>query len=334
MFDGADGGISMDDQQPKTLRILSMYERLRQGEVISKKKEAEQFGVNEKTIQRDLDELRAYIAETFHGLMELEYERKKHGYILKKSEEEWLTNKEILVISKILLESRSLPKEEMDRMLEKLIFQSHPQNQRFIQEVVRNERFHYVPLQHNRPLIDVIWELSRAVHTKRVVVIDYRKEGSDAPITRKVKPVGIIFSEYYFYLIAFLEDYEFDFPTIYRIDRIVRYTVTNDRFRYDYKNRFEEGEFRKRVQFMHAGELMKITFRFWGSSLQAILDRLPTAKVVEKDGEKFVIEAEVYGRGIKMWLLSQAQYLEVIKPEEFREEIKQTIEQMLGNYEH
>lgn len=83
---------------------------------------------------------------------------------------------------------------------------------------------------------------------------------------------------------------------------------------------------------MHAGELIKITFRFWGSSLQAILDRLPTAKVIGKDGDAFVIEAEVYGRGIKMWLLSQAQYLEVIKPKEFREEMKRTIEEMLGNY--
>ncbi|MGG3962791.1 WYL domain-containing protein [Geobacillus stearothermophilus] len=322
----------MDDQHPKSLRVLSIYERLRKGEAISKKREAERFSVNEKTIQRDLDELRAYIAEMFQGLMELEYDRKKNGYVLKKDEEGWLTNKEILVVSKILLESRSLPKEEMDRILKKLIFQSHPQNQRFIQEVIQNERFRYVPLQHNQPLIEIIWELSSAVHTKRIVLIDYKKEGSDAPVARKVKPVGIIFSDYYFYLIAFPEDYDFDFPTIYRIDRIVRYTITDEHFHYDYKNRFEEGEFRKRVQFMHAGELIKITFRFWGSSLQAILDRLPTAKVIGKDGDAFVIEAEVYGRGIKMWLLSQAQYLEVIKPKEFREEMKRTIEEMLGNY--
>ncbi|MED3770600.1 hypothetical protein P4531_14220 [Geobacillus stearothermophilus] len=75
-----------------------------------------------KTIQPDLDELRAYIAEMFQGLMELEYDRKKNGYVLKKDEEGWLTNKEILVVSKILLESRSLPKEEMDRILKNSFF--------------------------------------------------------------------------------------------------------------------------------------------------------------------------------------------------------------------
>jgi predicted DNA-binding transcriptional regulator YafY len=326
------GGISVDEQQSKPLRILSLYERLRQGETISKKREAERFRVNEKTIQRDIDELRTYIADTFHTFMTLKYDRKKNGYVLKRSEDEWLTNEEILVIAKILLESRALKKAEMDRLLKKLIFQSHPENQRFIQDVIRNEHFHYVSLQHDQPLIQTIWDLSRAVHTKRAIAIDYKKEGDDFPITRKLKPVGIVFSEYYFYLIAFLIDYDFDFPTIYRVDRIVRYTVTNERFQSDYKDRFEEGEFRKRVQFMHAGELMKITFRFWGPSVQAILDRLPTAKVVETDGQVSVIEAEVYGRGIKMWLLSQAQYLEVLKPEEFRKEMRETIESMLRNY--
>ncbi len=322
----------MDDQQSKSLRILSIYERLRQGESISKKREAERFGVNEKTIQRDIDELRTYIADHFHTSLSLEYDRKKGGYVLKQNENEWLTNEEILVIAKVLLESRALPTREMDQLLKKLILQSHPLNQRFIQDVIRNEHFHYVPLQHNKPLIHMIWDLSHAVRTKRVIVIDYKKEGDDCPIQRKLRPVGIVFSEYYFYLVAFLVDYDFNFPTIYRIDRIVRYDVTDERFKTDYANRFEEGEFRKRVQFMHTGELMKITFRFWGPSLQAILDRLSTAKVVETDGQTSVIEAEVYGRGIKMWLLSQAQYLEVLKPEEFREEMRETIESMLRNY--
>jgi predicted DNA-binding transcriptional regulator YafY len=299
----------MDEQQSKSLRILSLYERLCQGDTISKKEEAVRFGVNEKTIQRDIDELRTYIANNFEASMVLEYDRKKNGYVLRRNENIWLTNEEILVLAKVLLESRAFQKAEMDQLLDKLILQSQPENRRFIQEVIRNERFHYVPVQHNQSLINMIWDLSYAVRTKRVTIIDYQKEGNDSPVKRKLKPVGIVFSEYYFYLVAFLIDYDFSFPTIYRMDRIVDYCITDERFKVDYKNRFEEGEFRKRVQFMYAGELMKITFRFWGPSLQAILDRLPTAKIIAKDEQSVTIEAEVYGRGIKMWLLSQAQYL-------------------------
>ena len=85
---------------------------------------------------------------------------------------------------------------------------------------------------------------------------------------------------------------------------------------------------------MYTGELIAIQFEFWGDSLEAILDRLPTSKVVrydEKDNRP-IIEAEVYGEGVKRWLLSQKEFLEVIRPIEYREEIKENIEKMLSNY--
>ena len=84
--------------------------------------------------------------------------------------------------------------------------------------------------------------------------------------------------EYYFYLTAFLEDKtDFDnpddlFPTIYRIDRIKSVKVLNEHFRVPYAKRFEEGEFRKRVQFMYGGKLEHIRFRYTGPSLEAVLD--------------------------------------------------------------
>ena len=60
----------------------------------------------------------------------------------------------------------------------------------------------------------------------------------------RVLSVGIMFSEYYFYLTAFLEDKSsFEnpddlFPTIYRVDRIRRFTVLDEHFHVPYKNRF------------------------------------------------------------------------------------------------
>lgn len=78
-----------------------------------------------------------------------------------------------------------------------------------------------------------------------------------------------------------------------------------------YSERFEEGEFRKRVQFMFPGSLIKLQFKYTGKSVEAILDRLPTARVLsEKDGAT-IIEAEVYGKGILMWLLSQGSTIEM-----------------------
>ena len=63
---------------------------------------------------------------------------------------------------------------------------------------------------------------------------------------------------------------------------------------------------------MYAGELKRVKFEFSGPSLEAILDRLPTAEVVNKEGDKYIIIAESYGDGIDMWLRTQGENVRVI----------------------
>lgn len=84
---------------------------------------------------------------------------------------------------------------------------------------------------------------------------------------------------------------------------------------------------------MYAGELMTIKFKFTGASPQAVLDRLPTARILSTDEASVIFEAEVYGHGIKMWLLSQGEYLEVLEPIEFRREMRETVLKMAELYE-
>ena len=47
----------------KVERIINIYNRITNGEVISKSAEAERFGVNVRSIQRDLEDIRAYFAD-------------------------------------------------------------------------------------------------------------------------------------------------------------------------------------------------------------------------------------------------------------------------------
>ncbi len=141
-------------------------------------------------------------------------------------------------------------------------------------------------------------------------------------MTRRLKPVAIMFSEYYFYLTAFLDDADesrkdFDvindaFPTIYRIDRIKKLTTLDEQFSIPYSSRFEEGEFRKRVQFMYGGKLQRVRFRYTGPDIDAILDRLPTAVITDEDDEGYTVSAEVFGKGIDMWLRSQGDYISIL----------------------
>lgn len=88
--------------------------------------------------------------------------------------------------------------------------------------------------------------------------------------------------------------------------------MLDEQFYVPYKDRFEEGEFRKRIQFMYGGKLQKVKFKYTGTDVDAIFDRLPTAKILEKMEAGYVISAEVFGKGIEMWLRSQGEMVEII----------------------
>ena len=53
----------MGEKYAKNARTLDMYERLREGKSIRKCEEAQRFGVDERSIQRDIDDIRAFLDE-------------------------------------------------------------------------------------------------------------------------------------------------------------------------------------------------------------------------------------------------------------------------------
>ncbi len=296
----------------KAFRLLNMYERLNKGELINKKAASEYFGVSLKTIQRDIDDLRAYIAEEHYSEFDtcIKYSKSKDGYYLVRLQREWFTNREVTALIKILLESRAFSKDELSSLVDKLVTQTTEKDKNVVKEVINKEYFSYIPPRHNKPLLDIIWQLSEIINAQKVISFIYTRQDGKKDL-KMVKPVSIMFSEFYFYLIAFVADNSKDYPIVYRIDRIADLKETNERFAIPYKDRFDDGEFRKRVQFMYPGELKKVKFGYTGG-LEALLDRLPTAQILEKRNDKYIIVAETYGDGIFMWLKSQGDAVEII----------------------
>ncbi len=320
--------------QNKTYRVLRIYEKLSAGDGIERKDLADYFDVSKKTIKRDLKEINGYFQDLDNNYQEeyIKYDYKQGAYFLNNDDKLKLTQKEILAIVKVLLESRAFCKEETEQIINKLINRVPLNLQSNIKEVIANELYHYSELEHQSKLLDLIWKTSLAVKENKVIKIKYNSLSKDNLVERKIEPQGLMFSEYYFYLIAHHYEQKDDFKIVYRLDRIEEIQILTEHFKVNYIDRFQEGEFRKRVQFMYPGKLMKLKFKFWGDSIEAVLDRLPTAEIIDKEKGKHIVEAEVFGKGIKMWLLSQGDKLEVLEPEEFREEIKIIINSMDNFY--
>lgn len=333
------------EKNDKIKRVLGIYTKLMHGYLINKSEEAMSYGVNERSVQRDIDDIRNFLeinSDTLGITNTVIYDRIHKGYRLEQIYKSKLTNSEILALCKILLDSRAFTKAEMKELLEKLIDSCVPKsNQRMVNELISNEVFHYVELRHRAVFIDTMWDLGQAIKNCQYIEIDYYRTKDKAVVKRKVKPVAIMFSEYYFYLTAFIDDEnvrkQFEvlndsFPTIYRIDRIRKLTVLEQRFHIPYNSRFEEGEFRKRIQFMYGGRLQTVRFKYFGNDIDAILDRLPTAKVFSQENGVYTVSAEVFGKGIDMWLKSQGKWIKVIEPYELVTQIRCEIMDMLSQY--
>lgn len=314
-----------DMKGDQIVRVLQIYTKLSEGYVVNKAEEAARYNVNERSIQRDIDHIRNFLdndSERTGVVNSIVYDRVAKGYRLEELYKIRLKNSEVLALCKILLDSRAFTKDEMVGMLDKLVTCCIPKaNQKRVRDLISNEEFHYVEPRHKTKFIDRMWELGQAIQESRYIEMDYYRLKDKETVHRRVKPVAIMFSEYYFYLTAFIDDEEvrkdFDvlndsFPTIYRIDRIRSMRVSEERFRIPYNSRFEEGEFRKRIQFMYGGRLQRVKFRYTGTDIDAVLDRLPTARILDESDGAYTVAAEVFGKGIDMWIRSQGGNIEII----------------------
>ncbi|WKY44869.1 WYL domain-containing protein [Eubacteriaceae bacterium ES2] len=287
----------------KTVRILDMYKQFAKGGIVKKEEWTEKWGISEKTIDRDKKEIEEYLQNEYPE-SSIDYDRKTKSYRLIGKEHMALSDHEIFAVCKVLLDARAFNKKEMEQIIDHLLRLSF--NQKTIEGAIGNEQHHYKPVKHSKDLVERIWFFSQNIKTQNVLDVQYKKQDGTVK-AYKINPLGMLFNEYYFYVVAEKHGEENSGSRVFRLDRFLNYSVceNDQRFKIDYGKRFQEGEFRERIQFMYTGELTTIKFKFKGDSLEAVLDRLPTAEVISEENGEALIKANVYGEGVKKWLLSQ-----------------------------
>ena len=302
------------NSEEKSIRILKIIKRLYQKEILNGTDLANEFNVDIKTVQRDIETLRAYFLE--ENGAEIKYSKSKKGYYLEENSENSFTNEELLAISKIILESRAFNKNETQTLINKLINHSSGNDRETIKGLINSEKSNYIPLQNGQNLLTVIWNLAQNIKNQELIHINYTTKDKQGK-NYNIKPLSIMFSEYYFYLIAYIENKE-EYPAIFRIDRIIGIEDTGKKFKIlNYSEKFKDGEFRKYIHFMHSGPFTRIEFKYRGY-IEYVLDKFPTAeildeKIVKENNRKitvYTVRIEVYGSfGAEMWLRSQGDYV-------------------------
>lgn len=317
-------------ENTKMDRVLEIFFRGLRGEDLSVQRLADEYEVSTKSITRSINDLKNFLADhrELVGHTELQYSYQDKCYRLYM--DEFLSSKELFALVEVMIGARAFSKEELLALTAKLKRFTTPEDRQKLNELVRKELYHYPEVKHDCESVqDTLWQLVNCIADKQEISIDYYRMDRKW-VTHRLRPASVMFTDYYFYLIAFLTEGKTEKPYYFRIDRIRGVTVHRKKF--EATPNFDEGLLRQRSLFMWPGELRTIRFEFTGPSVQAVLDKLPTAKIIDRDGKKYLIEAEVYGDGIKMWLLSQGSWVKVVAPEKFVEEIKGEIKKTLSFY--
>lgn len=297
-------------------RVLRMYADVAEGKMFKVKDLAEELKVSTRTIHRDIDEINVFLSDRGLG-QQVIYDAKLRGYKINPPGKNMLEENEAFAVIKMLLECRGLNRKELNIIVDKLVHSCIEKKKQIgFKEAINRERTEYVGPKHNADLIENVWNIQKASWKHVITEIEYTKLGGK-DVKHKVVPVGTMFSEFYFYMIAInidkTEDIDYR-PTVYRIDRIKKYKVTDKPFKIPYEKKFSPGEFRKRIQYMFTGELTRIKFYCDNTALEAACDKIPTAEVIEHGEIRSLVKAEAYGtKGINMWLRSQGDAVEVVE---------------------
>ncbi len=319
----------------KKNRILSILYRLFSGNGITVSELAEVYQVSEKSILRDISMIRSFLAENrdLVGNVELEYNRKQNVYRFNRSD--GIQAKELLIILKILLGSRVFKKEELRDLIGKLTVYSSCTERKIFQEFWKNEMGYYCPAgsKENFHLYELVWKLETWIKEGKSIEITYKKLNGKQ-VERWLYPIAVAFSGFYFYLLACRGDMEHSAVVYYRIDRIEQIQKRGEKVPIEIEEKRHLERARLYNQKMFMGEYMKIRFVYTGPSVEAILDKFPTADIVSQDEQRTEITAMVeYSRGTIMELLSQGNWVKVLGPEKLLNDIRTEVSSMKQMYE-
>lgn len=313
-------------------RLLELFFRGLRGEDLSVQKLAAEYGVSTKSITRTVNDLKSFLADhrELVGETELQYSHQDKCYRL--HVDEFLSNKELFALVEVMIGARAFSKMELLSMIEKLRHFTTPEDRPKLNDLIRKELYHYAEVKHDCESVqENLWKLINCITERREISVEYYRMDR-AWVTHRLRPASVMFADHYFYLIAFKTDGDTRKPLYFRVDRIKHITEHRKRFTPEDAADFDEGLLRQRSLFMWPGPLRTIRFEFSGPSIQAVLDKLPTARVLDRSEGTYLVEAEVYGDGIKMWLLSQGTWVRVISPDDFVEDMRQTVAKMAQRY--
>lgn len=168
-------------------RLLEIFFRSLRGEDLSVQRLAEEYNVSTKSISRDINDLKSFLADhrQLVGNTELVYSNQEKCYHLYM--DEFLTNQEILALLEVMIGARAFSKEELLTLANKLKRFTTAQDRPMLNDLIRKELYHYTEIKHDCISVqETLWKLAKCITEKREITIEYYRAD------RAWKPIAFV----------------------------------------------------------------------------------------------------------------------------------------------
>lgn len=317
----------MSNMKPQE-RLLTIFLRLQAGQRLSKAQLSEEFEIDNRTAQRYISNLKSFLQDQHIHNTEIKFDTSDNTYRL--IGKTTFNKKDILVISKILLENRALNESELKSLLENLLSLLSIEEQKEIEAIIGSERYNYKSLTNDKDRIDTIWFLSEAIRRKQMLEIEYKAPLKDVK-SHIIFPVSLYYDAHYFYLVAYHLKHEK--YTTYRVDRIE--TLSKSHIKkpvIEHKDKYKDGEVRNQKVDAFEGRKIDVTLIYKGNA-EIVLDQFPEHKILSENYDEIKVKITSQNTpGLKRWILGQGEAVTLLSPQKLIEEIQESLEKTLKNY--
>ncbi|HET0609539.1 TPA: WYL domain-containing protein [Streptococcus pneumoniae] len=309
-------------------RLLTIFFRLQAGERLSKAQLSDEYEIDYRTVQRYMSTLKNFLQEQRISNTEIKFDTSDNTYRL--IAKTTFNKKDILVISKILLENRALNKSELYSLLEDLLSLLSSEEQKEIDAIIGSERFNYKSLTNDKDRIDTIWILSEAIRREQMLEIEYKAPLKDIK-SHIIFPVSLYYDAHYFYLVAYHLKHEN--YTTYRVDRMESLSESHvKKPEISYGRKYRDGEVRNQKVDAFEGRKIDVTLIYKGNT-EIVLDQFPEREILSENHDEIKIKIKTQDTpGLKRWILGQGDAVTLLSPSKLIEEIQESLENTLRNY--
>ena len=309
-------------------RLLTIFLRLQAGERLSKAQLSDEYGIDNRTAQRYMSTLKSFLQDRRISNTEIKFDTSDNSYHL--IAKTTFNQKDILVISKILLENHALNKSELNSLLEDLLSLLSREEKKEIEAIIGSERFNYKSLTNDKDRIDTIWILSEAIRRERTLEIKYKAPLKDVK-SHIIFPVSLYYDAHYFYLVAYHLKHEK--YTTFRVDRIESLSKSHiKKPQISYGHKYRDGDVRNQKVDAFEGTKIDVTLIYKGNA-EIVLDQFPEREILSENHDEIKVKIKTQNTpGLKRWILGQGEAVTLLDPPELIEEIQESLEKTLKIY--